>query len=63
MTARRGCLWAAYWAFVATVAGCATFLATIPFTGTTASVAAITAAAAVAWAGLTFAPTHRKDRG
>jgi hypothetical protein len=59
---RRTALWAAYWALVLTVAGCFTFLATIPFTGPDASAAAITVAAAIGWAGLTFAPTHRKDQ-
>ena len=61
MTARRGCLWAAYWTVVAGIAAVAATLAAIPFTGTTASVAALTASAAVCWAGLALAPCHRKD--
>ena len=60
MTERRIVL-AIYWAAVTVAAACAGFLAAIPFTGTPAAVAGITAIAAVSWAGLTFAPDIRKD--
>lgn len=58
MTARR-LLLAVYWALVTVLAALASIAAAIPFTGSTASAAGITAAGLVLIAGLALEP-HRK---
>jgi hypothetical protein len=52
---------AAHWTAVTVAAAFVVTVATIPFTGTAASYAAIVAAAGVCMAGIALAPNTRKD--
>lgn len=53
---------AAHWTAVTSIAAIAYTAASIPFTGTPASIAGTLTAAVVCQAGITLAPTTRKDR-
>lgn len=62
MSARRVLRLAAYWLPVCALAAVASIAAAIPFTGSTATAAGITAAGLVLIAGLALEP-RRKDTG